>query len=54
LPFPRAGERHNDDFLMHYGFVPPGNPHDEVLLFPALDAALEWYFDRAVPQARLC
>lgn len=38
---------------MHYGFVPPGNPHDEVLLFPALDAALEWYFDRAVPQVRL-
>lgn len=47
-----AGERHNDDFLLHYGFVPPGNPHDDVLLFPSLEAALEWYFDRAVPQVR--
>lgn len=45
-----AGERDNDDFLLHYGFVPPGNPHDSVLLFPSLGAALEWYFDRAAPQ----
>lgn len=44
------GERHNDDFLVHYGFVPAGNPHDDVLLFPHLEAALEWFFDRAAPQ----
>lgn len=45
-----TGERHNDDFLLHYGFVPAGNPHDDVLLFPHLEAALEWFFDRAAPQ----
>ncbi len=28
-----AGERGNDDFLLHYGFVPPRNPHDDVSLF---------------------
>lgn len=28
-----AGERGNDDFLLHYGFVPPRNPHDDVTLF---------------------
>ena len=50
LPKCAAGERDNDDFLLHYGFVPPGNPHDSVLLFPSLGAALEWYFDRAAPQ----
>jgi hypothetical protein len=48
--FCTAGERDNDDFLLHYGFVPPGNPHDSVLLFPSLGAALEWYFDHAAPQ----
>lgn len=41
------GERHNDDFLVSYGFAPIGNPHDDVLLFPDLVAALEWYFDRS-------
>lgn len=24
------GERPNDDFFIHYGFVPRANPHDEV------------------------
>lgn len=28
-----AGERSNDDFFLHYGFVPPQNPHDDVALF---------------------
>ena len=28
-----AGERSNDDFLLHYGFVPPRNPHDDVAMF---------------------
>lgn len=37
------GERSNDDFFTHYGFVPPGNPHDEVQLFEDLEEALEWH-----------
>ena len=27
------GDRDNNDFLTHYGFVPPRNPHDNVVLF---------------------
>ena len=27
------GERSNDHFLMYYGFVPPRNPHDDVIVF---------------------
>ncbi|GMH33156.1 hypothetical protein BSKO_00990 [Bryopsis sp. KO-2023] len=37
------GERNNDDFLLHYGFVPPRNPRDDVILFPGLEEAIEWY-----------
>lgn len=33
------GERSNDDFLTHYGFVPTLNPHDDVELFSAGEAA---------------
>ena len=36
------GERSNDDFLLHYGFVPPRNPHDDFVLFEDWDAASEW------------
>jgi len=49
------GERPNDDFLCHYGFVPPLNPHDDVALFSAptasaagaraaLEQAAEWHW----------
>lgn len=37
------GERSNDDFFLHYGFVPPRNPQDEVVLFPNLATAIDWY-----------
>ena len=42
-------EGSNDEFLLHYGFVPPCNPHDEVELAPGLAAALEalWAADAA-------
>ena len=29
-----AGERNNESFFLHYGFLPPRNPHDDVALFP--------------------
>ena len=40
------GDRPNDDFLLHYGFVPLHNPHDSVELFEGLPEALEWYTGR--------
>ena len=36
------GERSNDDFFLYYAFVPPRNPHDDVVLFDHVDACLEW------------
>eukprot|EP00667_Euglena_gracilis_P011887 EG_transcript_12166 len=36
------GERNNDDFLLHYGFVPPRNPHDDYVLFEDWDEAEKW------------
>ncbi|GFR41330.1 hypothetical protein Agub_g2014, partial [Astrephomene gubernaculifera] len=38
------GERSNDDFYLHYGFVPRANPHDEAVLWPDLEAALDWHY----------
>lgn len=40
------GERSNDDFFIHYGFVPPRNPHDTVFLFKSLNDALIWSVER--------
>ncbi|GAX76985.1 hypothetical protein CEUSTIGMA_g4432.t1 [Chlamydomonas eustigma] len=40
------GERSSDDFFLHYGFVPQGNPHEEVQLFCSLEEALEWHLTR--------
>jgi hypothetical protein len=40
------GERSNDDFFVHYGFVPRGNPHDDVVLFSDLEQALEWHYEQ--------
>lgn len=37
------GERSNDDFFLHYGFVPPRNPHDNVILFGNASEAVDWY-----------
>jgi len=36
------GERSNDDFLLHYGFVPARNPHDDYVLFEDWDEAENW------------
>lgn len=36
------GERSNDDFFVHYGFVPLRNPRDEVILFESIESALDW------------
>ncbi|GLC67730.1 hypothetical protein PLESTF_000599500 [Pleodorina starrii] len=40
------GERPNDDFFLHYGFVPRANPHDDAVLWPDLESALEWHYER--------
>ena len=40
------GERDNDDFLVHYGFVPEANPHDSVLLFSGAFDAVDWGLSR--------
>ncbi|KAG2446144.1 hypothetical protein HXX76_000741 [Chlamydomonas incerta] len=40
------GERSNDDFFIHYGFVPRANPHDDAVLWADLEAALEWHYSR--------
>ena len=37
------GERSNDHFLMYYGFTPPRNPHDDVVLFSDVEHALSWH-----------
>ncbi|KAK9805479.1 hypothetical protein WJX72_000563 [[Myrmecia] bisecta] len=37
------GERSNDDFFLHYGFVPARNAHDDVILFASLEEALDWH-----------
>lgn len=36
------GERSNDDFFLHYGFVPVRNPHDEYVLFEDWSEAEDW------------
>ena len=42
-------EGSNDEFLLHYGFVPDSNPHDSVRLFGNISEALEhlWWQDKA-------
>ncbi|KAG1666921.1 hypothetical protein FOA52_005981 [Chlamydomonas sp. UWO 241] len=37
------GARSNDDFFLHYGFVPEANPHESVVLFNDLEEALDWH-----------
>lgn len=39
------GDRNNDDFFLHYGFVPLRNPHDDAVLFTDLTEALDWHYD---------
>jgi hypothetical protein len=45
-----AGSLANDEFLVHHGFVPPGNPYDSVLLFTSVEAALNWHLAFGPPQ----
>ena len=35
------GQWPNDVFFLFFGFVPPGNPHDRVVLFPDAKAVVE-------------
>ena len=47
----------NDDFLLHYGFVPAGNVHDDFILFDSTDEALQWHrakFPLKVPGNLCC
>lgn len=37
------GERSNDHFLMYYGFAPPRNCHDDVVVFADIEHALSWH-----------
>lgn len=46
------GERANDDFFLHYGFVPDSNPHDAVPVFDSL-AELKIYALAALSTAHL-
>eukprot|EP00890_Picochlorum_soloecismus_P005190 jgi/Picsp_1/5672/NSC_03031-R1_protein len=42
------GERSNDDFFLYYGFVPPRNPHDSVILFSDATEAIDWYLGNII------
>ena len=33
-------------FFLHYGFVPPRNPHEEAVLFGSTEEAVAWYLHR--------
>lgn len=44
------GDRNNDDFFLHYGFVPLRNPHDDTVLFQDLIEALDWHYDQFPPK----
>lgn len=40
------GERSNDDFFVHYGFVPPRNVHDTVRIHESVSSAAAWSVER--------
>ena len=40
------GERSNDDFFVHYGFVPPRNVHDTVRIHDSPSSAAAWSVER--------
>ena len=46
------GDRNNDDFFLHYGFVPLRNPHDDAVLFQDLTYALDWHYEHFKPEVR--
>jgi hypothetical protein len=47
------GERNNDDFFLHYGFVPPKNVHDDVILFSSIEDAIDWHLQKYIPLGKL-
>ena len=42
-------EQSNDHFLLFYGFIPPGNPHDDLVLFDDVDHLLAWWTQSCGP-----
>lgn len=47
-----AGERSDDSFFQHYGFVPPRNPHNDVTLFDSIAEAVAWFSAALAGQVR--
>ena len=47
------GERSNDEWVLHYGFVPPRNPHDDVVIFDTIEDAIDWYLEKYIPKGVL-
>ena len=43
------GERSNDDFFLHYGFIPPRNVHDDVILFTNIEEVIDWHLEKYLP-----
>ena len=43
----------NDDFLLHYGFVPAGNVHDDFVLFESIGDALQWHWASFPPKVHI-
>lgn len=46
-------EGSNDEFLLHYGFVPASNPHDSMQLFSNITEALEYLWWKDLAQVRV-
>ncbi|KAI3428549.1 hypothetical protein D9Q98_007371 [Chlorella vulgaris] len=47
------GERSNDEFHLHYGFVPARNPHDDITLFTDIEGAIDWWLSAYLPAGAL-
>jgi hypothetical protein len=47
------GERNNDDFFLHYGFIPARNPHDDVILFTSIEEGIDYYLEKYIPLGKL-
>lgn len=47
------GERSNDEWVLHYGFLPPKNPHDDVIIFDSIEEGIDWYLEKYVPKGKL-
>lgn len=47
------GDHSSQSFLLHYGFVPPRNTFDTVVLFKNTEEAIDWFLDRFPPEVSL-